>query len=90
MPRHFATPRHSLDRSGMNAKNLGGFLASDRMLDYRPLGLLLQVRRAIRHYLMRLLWRLIYCKARAMLPQERRWVLAHTELGCAGLHKTFG
>lgn len=22
-----------------------------------------------------------------MLPQERRWVLAHTELGCAGLHK---
>lgn len=25
-----------------------------------------------------------------MLPQERRWVLARTELGCAGLHKTYG
>lgn len=24
-----------------------------------------------------------------MLPHKRRWVLAHTELGCAGLHKTF-
>lgn len=29
----------------------------------------------------------VYCEARAMLPQERRWVLAHAELGCAGLHR---
>ena len=29
----------------------------------------------------------VYCEARAMLPPKRRWVLAHTELDCAGLHR---